>query len=87
MSGGLNLGLVYEKAHQLDQAVEWYQKAIEMDPDAPEILGNLARARLRRGDSDHELKKLLEGLAVKDPRPEWSRWAEEQAALMQIAEK
>ncbi len=82
-----NLGLVYEKAHQLDQAVEWYQMAIEMDPDAPEILGNLARARLRRGDSNHELKKLLERLAVKDPRSEWSKWAEEQAALMQIAEK
>jgi Tfp pilus assembly protein PilF len=82
-----NLGLVYEKAHQLDQAVEWYEKAIERDADTPEILGNLARARLRRGDGDSELKKLLERLAIKDPRPEWSKWAEEQAVLMQVLEK
>src|SRR5882762_8985015 len=57
-----NLGLVFEKARQLE-------------PDNPEYLGNLARARVRRGDRDIETKKLLEELVMKDSRPQWSQWA------------
>ena len=48
----------------------------QMEPDNPEYLGNLARARVRRGDTDDETRKLLEELVLKDDRPEWREWAQ-----------
>ena len=46
-----------------------------MEPDNPEYLGNLARVKVRRGDHDDQMKKLLEELVMKDSRPEWNHWA------------
>src|SRR2546429_3738366 len=70
-----NLGLVFESAGKLSDATEAYAKAREMEPDNPQYIGNLARARIRRGDRDSQIRKLLEELALKDDRPEWVEWA------------
>jgi Flp pilus assembly protein TadD len=70
-----NLGLVFESAGKLSDATEAYAKAREMEPDNPQYIGNLARARVRRGDRDTQTRQLLEELALKDDRPEWVEWA------------
>jgi Flp pilus assembly protein TadD len=70
-----NLGLVFESAGKLSDATEAYAKAREMEPDNPQYIGNLARARIRRGDRDTQTRQLLEELALKDDRPEWVEWA------------
>ena len=76
-----NLGLVFEAVGKLDQAVEQYTQARVAAPDNAQIVGNLARARMRRGDRDPELKGLLEEVVLKDERPDWREWARERLAL------
>lgn len=72
-----NLGMVYEEAGQLDQAVEFYGVAMEMAAGNPVYLGNLARAQLRRGDSLEAVRGILQQLLMHDTRPEWIGWAED----------
>lgn len=77
-----NLGLVFEANGQLDQAAEQYSLAVAKEPDNPELLGNLARARIRRGDTGPEVRDLLRQIVMKDTRPAWRDWAEQQLHLM-----
>jgi Flp pilus assembly protein TadD len=70
-----NLGMVLEDAGKLSDAAEAYAKARQIEPDNPLYIGNLAKARVRRGDRDAETRALLEELLLKDPRPEWKEWA------------
>lgn len=82
-----NLGLVYEKVGRINEAVEEYSKAAEIEPDNAQFLGNLARARIRRGDKDEETRQLLNDLILKDRRPEWVTWAQERLVRMTPADK
>ena len=75
-----NLGLVLETAYRYDESVDVYEQALEITPDDPEIIGNLVRARIRRGDRLTGLKPLLEHLVLTAHRPEWRAWGEEQLA-------
>lgn len=70
-----NLGLVYEQAGQLTKAVDAYAAARSFDMNSIEYLANLTRAKVRRGDTDPDTRRLLEELILKDARPEWSNWA------------
>jgi Flp pilus assembly protein TadD len=72
-----NLGLVFEASGKIDQAVQEYGEALRLEPDNPQFIGNTARARLRRGDKDREVKELLSKLVVRDTRPAWVEWARE----------
>ena len=74
--------MVFEKAGKLDDAIESYGQALELAPDNPQLLGNAARARVRRGDKDDQLRQLLADLVMKDERPEWREWARKRLALM-----
>ena len=71
-----NLGLVYEIVGKLDEAVEVYAQANDAAPDSADYLGNLARARIRRGDRDQEVREILTDLLFKETRPEWVEWAQ-----------
>ncbi|HUY31659.1 MAG TPA: tetratricopeptide repeat protein [Pirellulales bacterium] len=82
-----NLGLVYESAGKLDEAINCYALAHETDPKNAAFMGNLARAKFRRGDNDPELADLLNDLQFFDSRPDWVRWAGEQLALGRIGVK
>lgn len=73
-----NLGLVFEATGQLEKAEEHYALALDAEPDNPEFLGNLARAKVRQGERSHELRDLLQQIVVKDNRTQWRSWAEEQ---------
>lgn len=77
-----NLGMVFEAAGKLDQATAWYRQALELAPDNTQVIGNLARSRLRRGQRDAATRDLLDQLVMKDTRPEWRSWAQEQRALL-----
>lgn len=70
-----NLGLVHERVGELDRAIENYEKAVALAPDSIEFRGNLARAKVRRGDSDAQLIALLQQIVSQDKRPEWITWA------------
>lgn len=76
-----NLGLVFEASGKLDQAVDAYDVAMKAEPDNAQFVGNLARARLRRGDKEADVRPLLEKLVAIDTRPDWSQWAREKLSL------
>lgn len=78
-----NLGLLYEELGKLNQAVDCYTEALSFEPSNPLLLGNLARARVRRGDRGQDLRDLLDLLIAQDSRPEWLMWAKSQLFLMQ----
>src|SRR5271170_1430372 len=69
------LGMVFEAGGKWDQAIDAYNDGLKLDPDNESIIANLARARLRRGDSGDEVRRLLEVVASRDDRPEWTQWA------------
>jgi len=77
-----NLGMVFETVGHLDQAAQWYDKALALSPDAVEIAGNLARINVRRNRRDERTKELLAMVVMKDKRPEWVDWAREHLALI-----
>jgi Tfp pilus assembly protein PilF len=72
-----NLGLVFEAAGKLDDATDSYNKAVVLEPENVNALGNLARARSRRGDRDESMRSLLQKLVMRDTRPEWLKWEQE----------
>ncbi|MCC7409810.1 MAG: tetratricopeptide repeat protein [Phycisphaeraceae bacterium] len=76
-----NLGMVYEAVGQLDQAITWYQKALDLAPKRHETVANLARTSYKRGLKDEATRKLLDQVIEADPRPEWRMWAQKQRAL------
>jgi len=76
-----NLGLTFEAAGRLADAIEMYYSATELEPSNPEFLGNLMRARVMRGDRDETMRLGLKELLFVDTRPDWIGWAEDQLAL------
>ena len=77
-----NLGLVFESAGKLDDAVASYDEAMRLEPDNVQFIGNLARARVRRGDRDDDVRDLLGKLVMRETRPDWADWARGQLATM-----
>jgi Flp pilus assembly protein TadD len=75
-----NLGLVFESAGKLDDAVSSYDEAMRLGPDNVQFLGNLARARIRRGDRDKSVRDLLGDLVLRETRPDWVAWARNRLA-------
>lgn len=76
-----NLGLVYESVGKYDQAKTFYLQAREIAPHQPEVLGNLARASFRSGETVDEMRPLLEDVLMADTRAEWRCWAAEKLGL------
>ena len=77
-----NLGLVFEAAGKLDEAAESYGKAVALEPENIHAMGNLARARVRRGDRSADLRSLLGKLVLRETRPDWLAW--EQGMLSRL---
>jgi Tfp pilus assembly protein PilF len=78
-----NLGLVFEAAGKLNEATESYSKAISLEPDNIHAMGNLARARVRRGDQGADLAELLGQLALRETRPDWLAWERSMLSRLQ----
>lgn len=70
-----NLGLVFEATGDYDSAIQYYETAWSQEPDNAHFLGNMLRARVRRGDQSFEMADLLRNLIKIDDRTEWVDWA------------
>jgi Tfp pilus assembly protein PilF len=81
-----NLGLVFEASGKFDEAVAEYTEARKVKSDNAEFLGNEARARLRRGDRDAQVRELLEHLIAVDTRPAWIEWARQRLTLLNASQ-
>ena len=77
-----NLGLVYETVGRTDEAEKWYDAALTLEPDNPEIIGDLARTLVRARRTDEKTYRLLQDLVLKETRPDWAQWARDRLALM-----
>lgn len=77
-----NLGLVFEAVGDYDKAVGQYEEALQIEPDNPELIGNLARTRLNRGDRGPEVRQLLNDLILRDTRPRWTEWARDKLRML-----
>lgn len=71
-----NLGLVFEAAGRLPEAIAEFQVATDLDPDSFHYVSNLTRARIRWEERSPETRALLERVVLVDPRPEWKDWAQ-----------
>jgi Flp pilus assembly protein TadD len=80
-----NLGMVFEAVGKLDDAAKCYAEAMDMEPDNPEFIGNLARCRIRQSRRDAETRRLLEQLLLKDTRADWLEWANMELVKMGAA--
>jgi Tfp pilus assembly protein PilF len=77
-----NMGLVFEAAGKWNEAVDSYDQALVLEPENSEVIGNAARARLRRGDAGPEVRVLLSKLVLTDSRPEWVDWARKRLVMI-----
>lgn len=82
-----NLGLVFEEVGKLQDAVNWYGEAVDLQPDNPHFVGNLARARIRHGDKGDEVAALLQKVIESDTRSAWVSWAKERLARLNNRER
>jgi Tfp pilus assembly protein PilF len=80
-----NLGMVMERVGKMERAIEAYEIANEMNPNHPEITGNLARSWWCHDKTHPKTRELLEQLIFIDCRPEWVTWAKEQIAYGKLA--
>lgn len=74
----LNLGHLYERLGWDIEATAYYEQAYGMDADDPEVIGRLARARVRAGRTDDETRAMIARLAADGPA-HWTAWARQQA--------
>ena len=72
-----NLGLLYETADKLENAISYYEQAIALAPRNPVVIGNLAKAKLRDGRDFEEVRPLLQELVFHDNRCDWVTWAKD----------
>lgn len=70
-----NLGLVFERASQLEQAVIEFELACELDDTSPIYLGNKLRAQVALDLPPEQLAMDFQQLLLIETRPDWRRWA------------
>lgn len=70
-----NLGLVYESVEKQELAIAAYEVAVALAPQNSNYLGNLIRAKVRRGDLSQELVLQLREFIHLDSRHDWTEWA------------
>ena len=58
---------------------------MRLEPDNVQVIGNRARARLRRGERDETVRDLLGELVLRETRPEWAAWARTRLAELGAA--
>jgi tetratricopeptide (TPR) repeat protein len=62
-------GSLCYQSGKLDEAISWYKKSLEIQPDDPAILNNLGRALQTKGDIDGALEYLYKALTIKSDFP------------------
>jgi Flp pilus assembly protein TadD len=80
-----NLGLVLEATGKLDAAADCYDEARSMQQDNPVFACNSARVRVRRGDRDATLVRLLEMIVSNSDDPDWVDWSRQTLTLLRTS--
>lgn len=70
----INLGLVFERAGQIDRALTAYAAAHELNPSHLGAIQAFARAQLRHGREDARTAELLNQVALRGDAT-WRQWA------------
>lgn len=82
-----NLALVLEAAGKANDAAKYYEQALKIQPDNPELIGNLARVYVKQHQNTPKTRELLHDIIMKDTRPEWTRWASEQLSSKSFSDE
>ncbi len=77
-----NIGLVMMAAMKYPEAIEWFERAIKLDGNNPDIIANLASAYIHTGRKDDRTRQLLSDLVLHGQKPQWVAWAREHLATM-----
>ncbi len=73
-----NIGSVLEAAGYHQKAILSYEKALELAPEEVEVMENLARCYIKTRQKQQKARELLEQALLREQRPEWQAWLEEQ---------
>ena len=73
-----NLALLYESVGKYGQAEEELRAALALAPEDVEIIGQLARLRVRTGRYDDQTVAWLQTVAEQDDDAVWRAWAQRQ---------
>ena len=71
----INLGRLYESVGWHKAAVDEYESALTLAPYNVEVMGRLARMRMRCGGGINAMRDLVERLARQTDDSKWQRWA------------
>ncbi len=63
-----NLGVIYKKQNNLDKAIEYFDKALSLDPSRPAVYFNIGDVQYRRGDYEKAAVSLQTALN-RNPKP------------------
>jgi Flp pilus assembly protein TadD len=77
-----NLGLVYEAASKLEDAMGCYAKAHDLASGEVQYIGNLARVRIKLRKRDAATRDLLTQIIMRDSREDWIAWAKKELATL-----
>lgn len=74
----LNLGLVFEQAGKVDEALDAYRTALEVSPEHLPTIQALTRAELRWDRTTEDTTKRLRRLMIQGDTEAWRSWARQQ---------
>jgi tetratricopeptide (TPR) repeat protein len=57
----VNLSLLYEQQNQFDNAIEWYRKALLIEPRSAKVCNSLARCLEATGELEEAEKEYRKG--------------------------
>jgi Flp pilus assembly protein TadD len=77
-----NLGLVYESAGKLEDAMGCYAKAHDLAASEVQYMANLARVRIKLQRRDATTRDLLVQVVMRDSRSQWVTWAKKELTTM-----
>lgn len=77
-----NLGQLSEDSGHVTNAIDYYQKALEINPDGIRLAQALCRAKVKANQKDVELSELLERIAEEGQNDRWCSWAKEQLSII-----
>jgi Tfp pilus assembly protein PilF len=82
----VNLGLLFERAGRIDDAIGEYQNALEVADGHMPAVQALARCQLKHGRGDEDTVDWLRMISIQGTSESWRRWAAAEQARAHDAE-
>ncbi len=77
-----NLGQLSESTGRITASIDYYNKALELNPDDISLIQALCRAKIKVNRNDSEISKLLQRIAGESQSNQWQDWAKEQMFII-----